>query len=85
MSRTYSDAETKKLKQIITEGVQVLTEQEALKDGLKDVVTAIAEELNIKPATLNKAIRIAHKADFTQKEEEFSELGDILIATGRNY
>ena len=85
MSRIYSDEETRKLKQIISEGVQVKSEVEALNEGLKDTVSAIAEELDIKPALLNKAIRIAYKADFAQKEEEFSELGEILIATGRNY
>lgn len=85
MSRTYSEAETKKLKQVMTEGVQVKSEVDALNEGLKDAVAAIAEELNIKPAILNKAIRIAYKADYADKEAEFDELGDILIATGRNY
>ena len=63
----------------------MLDETETLKDGLKDTVKAIAEELDVKPATLNKAIRMAYKADFTQKQDEFSELEEILRATGRNY
>lgn len=83
--RSFSDAEINKLKQLVSEGVQVLEETETLKDGLKDTVAAIAEELDVKPAVLNKAIRMAYKADFTKKQEEFDELEEILRATGRNY
>lgn len=83
--RDFSEAELNKLKQLIGEGVQVLDETQTLRDGLKDTVTAIAEELDIKPAVLNKAIRIAYKAEFSKKKDEFDELEEILRATGRNY
>lgn len=83
--KSFSDSELNKLKELVSEGVQVLEETETLKDSLKDTVTAVAEELNVKPAVLNKAIRIAYKADFAKKQEEFDELEEILRATGRNY
>lgn len=85
MDKTFTDVETKKLKQIIGEGIQVLTEQEALKGGLKDTVDAVAEEMGIKPATLNKAIRVAFKAEFTKQQEAFDEVANILIVTGKDF
>lgn len=85
MSRDFSDEEIKKLKQIVTEGIQVYTELDTLKGGLDDTVKAIAEELDIKPAVLNKAIKTAYKADLENKREALGELEDILVAVGRDY
>jgi len=84
-TRNFNEDEVNKLKHLLGEGIQILTETETLRDGLKDTVAAIAEELNVKPAVLNKAIRVAYKAEFTKQEEAFSELEDILRATGRDY
>lgn len=81
----FSETEIKKLKEIITEGVQVHTEVVTLKEALKDTVMAIAEELAIKPAILNKAIRTAFKADLEDQRTSFTEIEDILIAVGRNF
>ncbi len=85
MSRTFSEAEIRKLKEIVTEGIQVHNEVDTLKDGLKDTVKAIAEEMDLKPAVLNKAIRTAYKADLENKREAMEELEDILVAVGRDY
>jgi len=85
MSRTFSEEEVKKLKQIVTEGIQVHTEVDALKEGLTETVKAVAEEMDLKPATINKAIRTAYKADLDDKRESLSELEDILVAVGRDY
>lgn len=85
MTRNFSEAEKKKLKELISEGVQVQTEVETLKEGLSDTVKAIAEELDVKPATINKAIRTAYKADLEQKREALSDMEDILVAVGRDY
>ncbi len=85
MSREFSDEEIKKLKEIVSEGIQVYTELDTLKGGLDDTVKAIAEELDIKPAVLNKAIKTAYKADLENKREALGELEDILVAVGRDY
>jgi DNA-binding MarR family transcriptional regulator len=62
---TQFDSEQKaKLTQIINEGMGVMSEVEALNEGLNDTVKSIAEELQIKPSVLKKAIRIAHKASY---------------------
>jgi DNA-binding MarR family transcriptional regulator len=78
MSRAFSDSEITKLKQIINEGIQVTSELETLKGGLSDTVKAIAEELDMKPATINKAIRIAYKNEFAKVQEGFEEVETVL-------
>ena len=72
-----------KLTQIINEGMQVMSEVEALSAGLSDTVKAIAEELQIKPSVLKKAIRIAHKASYAAEKEDQELLEEILTTAGR--
>lgn len=81
---TFSSSDINKLKQLVTEGSQVLGEVETLKEGLRDTVKAIAEELDIKPSVLNKVIRVAHKAEQGKMRDEHEELESILAATGRS-
>ena len=80
---TFTSDDITKLKQLVNEGIQVKGEMEALREGLKDTVTAIAEELDIKPAVLNKAITIAYKAEFSRAKDDFDELETILETVGR--
>tara|TARA_Y100000385_G_C12650791_1_gene449419 strand:+ start:276 stop:536 length:261 start_codon:yes stop_codon:yes gene_type:complete len=82
--RTFGPSEIAKLKQLMNEGIQVTGEVEALREGLKDTVKAISEEMDMKPATLNKAIRIAYKNEFAQVQDSFSAVEEILQATGRD-
>lgn len=81
---TYSSKDIEKLKQIVQEGTHVLDEVETLKEGLRDTVKSIAEELGIKPSVLNKAINIAHKRNFHEHRDAFDEVESILQATGRS-
>jgi|TARA_S200002703_G_scaffold44597_1_gene38995 hypothetical protein len=81
---TQFDSEQKaKLTQIINEGMGVMSEVEALNEGLNDTVKSIAEELQIKPSVLKKAIRIAHKASYTAEKEDQQLLDEILTTAGR--
>lgn len=79
----FSGDQKLKLTQLINEGMQVLHEIDTLNSGLSDTVKAVAEELNIKPSVLKKAIKVAHKAEFgkTQKEQELLE--NILTTVGK--
>ena len=52
--RVYGQDEKQKLERLVNEGAQVMQEVEDLNTGLKDTVKAVAEELNIKPATNNQ-------------------------------
>ena len=82
--RTFNSNEIAKLKTLMNEGIQVTGEVETLREGLKDTVKAIAEEMDMKPAVLNKAIRIAYKNEFAQVQDSFSAVEEILQAVGRD-
>jgi hypothetical protein len=82
-NRTFNAAETAKLNQIINEGMQVMHEIETLTGGLNDTVKAIAEELEIKPNVLKKAIRLAHKAEFGREQQDHELLEQILTLVGK--
>ena len=81
MAKIYGPEEAAKLQKLINEGSNVLREIEDLSEGLRDTVKAVAEELQIKPSIINKAIKIAHKGDWQTHEEEWEELEGILGIT----
>ena len=80
--RTYGAEEKAKLERIIKEGIDVLQEIEDLQGGMKDTVKAVAEELNIKPSLINKAIKVAQKRDWDRHQDEFEDLETIVAITG---
>ena len=79
---TASDKD--RLINIINEGVKVNQEIEDLREGLRETVKAIAEELEMKPSLLNQAIRIAQKGAWNLRQDEMDDLEAILTATGRS-
>ena len=83
MSRTFNQEAKTKLTQLINEGMSVLQEVETLNEGLNDTVKAIAEELEIKPSILKKAIRVAHKQRLNETNEDNEELNTILETVGK--
>jgi len=82
-NRIFSGAEQAKLTQVINEGMQVMMEIETLTGGLNDTVKAIAEEMDIKPNVLKKAIRLAHKAEFGREQQDHELLETILTSVGK--
>jgi len=82
-NRVFTAEQTKKLEQIINEGMQVTIEVETLTGGLNDNIKAVAEELEIKPGILKKAIRIAHKAEFGRTQDDHELLEQILTQVGK--
>ena len=80
--RVYSQDEKRKLTQLLSEGMSVKQEIEDLKEGLKDTVAAIAEEMSVSPKVLNKAITVAHKGDLHKHQDDLEELETILATTG---
>tara|TARA_B100001113_G_scaffold295529_1_gene252760 strand:- start:8515 stop:8772 length:258 start_codon:yes stop_codon:yes gene_type:complete len=81
--RNFNPEEKQKLMQIIKEGSTVLGEIDDLRGGLKDTVKAIAEEMEIKPAMINKAITIAHKDNYKSIQDDADLLDSILVAVGK--
>ena len=82
-NKIFNQDEKAKLKHLMTEGMSVLSEVEALSGGLADTVKAIAEEMDIKPAVLKRAISTAYKSTFTRATDDYELLENILETVGR--
>jgi hypothetical protein len=81
--KTFNGEQKIKLTQIINEGMRTLHEIDDLTAGLNDTVKAIAEELEIKPAVLKKAIKVAHKAKLGETNQDHEQLNTILETVGK--
>lgn len=81
MSRAYGPEESKKLQTLISEGGTVMREIDDLRESLKETVKAVAEELQLKPAVINRAIKIAYKGNWTEHNEDWEEVEAILDIT----
>ena len=81
--KNFNDGEKQKLIQIISQGSQVLGEVDDLKTGLRDTVKSLAEELELKPALINKAISIVHKGSYQNLSDDMDTLDSILTAAGK--
>ena len=81
--KNFNDGEKQKLIQIISQGSQVLGEVDDLKSGLRDTVKSLAEELELKPAMINKAISITHKGNYQNLSDDMDTLDSILTAAGK--
>lgn len=81
--RSFNGDQKLKLTQVINEGMQVMQEIETLNGGLTDTIKAVAEELEIKPGILKKAIRLAHKAEFGKEQQDHELLETILTTVGK--
>ncbi len=82
-SRMFSSEQKAKLTQIINEGMTIMQEVEHLNAGLSDTIKAVAEEMEIKPAVLKKAIRIAFKSKLGDENADNEELNTILQTVGK--
>ena len=82
-NKTFNPEEKAKLTQLINEGMQVMMEVETLNAGLTDTIKAVAEELDVKPSIIKKAIRVAHKAEFGKTQQEQELLETILTTVGK--
>ena len=80
--RTYGAEEKAKLERLVKEGVTVLQEVEDLQAGLKDTIKAVAEELDIKPALITKAIKVAKNRDWGKHQDAFEDLETIVATVG---
>ena len=82
MSKVFGAPEQAKIKPIIAEGVTVMQELSDLQEGLNDTIKAVAEELEVKPSTIKKAIKIAMKDQWDQVFREFDDLETIVDISG---
>jgi hypothetical protein len=82
-TKTFNGEQKLKLTQIINEGMAVMHEIDTLQGGLTDTIRAVAEELEVKPGILKKAIRLAHKAEFGREKQDHETLETILETVGK--
>lgn len=80
--RMFSADEKAKIKKLFAEGIQVMSEVNALQEGLNDTIKGIAEEIDIKPSVLKKAMKIAFKNEFSKEQEAFTEVEEVLEVAG---
>ena len=72
-----------KIKNLIDYGITITTQINDLRGSLKDQVDAVAGDLKIKPAILNKAIRTAAKSSVNKLQHEVNNVETLLHAAGR--
>ena len=77
-NRFFSSEQKAKLGQLFKEGIAVMTEIEDLNTGLNDTIKSVAEEMEIKPGVLKKALKIAQKSKYTDHKASEEELEDIF-------
>ena len=82
--RVYGGDEKAKLERLVNEGATVMREIEDLSTGLKETVKAVAEELDIKPSLINKAIKIAQKGEWQKVYDEFDDLETLVTTVGHD-
>ena len=59
-----------------------MQEIEDLQGGLKDTIKAVAEELDIKPGLITKAIKVAQKRDWDKHADYFEDLETLIVTVG---
>lgn len=85
MSKAFGAPEQAKIKQIVAEGITVMQEIADLTEGLNDTIKAVAEELEVKPSVIKKAIRIAQKDQWDSVYREFDDLETIVDISGHSH
>lgn len=83
--KVFGAPEQAKIKQIVSEGMTVLQEIDALQEGLNETIKAIAEELGVKPSVIKKAIKISQKDRWDQVWREFDDLETIVDIGGQSH
>ena len=76
--KTLNTEEQAKVQHVIESGIKVKQEVKDLSEGLRDTVKAVAEELEIKPALLTKAISVAFKESLDAEKQDIEELEELL-------
>ena len=82
MGKAFGAPEQAKIKQIIAEGCTVMQEIQDLTEGLNETIKAVAEELEVKPSVIRKAIKIAQNDTWDQVFREFDDLETIVDISG---
>ena len=80
-TRNFNAEEKAKLKNLISESSTVMTEVETLTEGLNDTIKHSAEEMELKPSLLKRAIKMAQKRDYDRVRDDLDMIESILNST----
>ena len=72
----------RRLKELVQDGVKILQECEDLKSGLSDTVKNMAEELEVKPAIVNRLIKDVQKNRTMDRREDHEILEELYKVAG---
>lgn len=78
---TLSQEQQRKLNNFMDAGIIILQRVEDEKEGLKELAKDLAEQLDVKPALLNKALRTKFKQTLEKDREAFEIVEDLLQIT----
>lgn len=78
-----STEDQRKLTDFMNQGVAVLQEIADLREGLRDTAKTLAEQWEVKPAVLNKALSTAFKSTLEVQQEDMANVEAILQYTNR--
>ena len=71
-----------RLRQLVKDGVQIMQECEDLKQGLTETVKAVADELEVKPAIVNRLIKDVQKNKMNDRRDDHETLEELYKAAG---
>lgn len=71
-----------RLKQLVSDGVQVLQECEDLKTGLNETIKSIADELEVKPGQIKKLINLVQKNKMNDARDDWDEVEEMYKQAG---
>jgi hypothetical protein len=77
-----SPENTARLKQLVKDGVSVMQECEDLKEGLSETVAAVAKELEVKPAIINRLIKDVQKNKMNDRRDDHEVLEELYKIAG---
>ena len=84
----FGAADKTKIQHLINSGIEVMREIATLREGLKDTVTAVSDELDLEKKVLQRAIRMAYKKSQQNQnvvedaQEELDAVEQLLAAAG---
>lgn len=78
-----SSEDKAKVRHAIEEGLRVNREIKTMRTELNETIKKVASDLQIKPALLKRAIKVAEKSNIDAERETVDDLESLLHASGR--
>ena len=80
MSNQYDE-----IKRLLKNSREMLNSEQVNESRKTLIEKGLIKEMDIKPAILMKAVKVAHKASFTDETDKFDALETILAAVGKDH